>query len=113
MSPDPAALLHKIVSTLEDKKALDVRVLDVREIVSYADFMVICSGSSTTHVSALVSSVEDAFTKKEGPLFINSSKDDSWWILDFVDIVVHVFREDVQRYYDLEGLWSDAKRVAL
>lgn len=87
--------------------------MDVREIITYADFIIICSGSSTTHVAALVSNVEDAFTKQEGPLYTNSSKDDSWWILDFVEVVVHVFREDVQHYYDLEGLWSDAKRILI
>lgn len=103
--------LHKIVKALEDKKAVDVRVLEMKDVVSYADFMVVCSGTSTTHVAALVSSVEDAFEKKEGPVYINPSKDDSWWILDFVEVVVHVFKEESRGYYDLEGLWSDAPRL--
>ncbi len=98
---------------LEAKKALDIRVLDVSGIVSYADFMVICSGSSTTHVNALVSGVEDAFPGSGAPVYINSSKDNSWWVLDFVDIVVHIFKEDSRIYYDLEGLWSDAKRLEI
>lgn len=113
MTQNLSADIVKVISALEDKKALNVCLLDVREIISYADFMIICSGSSTTHVNSLVSSVADAFPKGKGPNYINSSKDDSWWILDFVDVVVHVFREDVHRYYDLEGLWSDAKRVMI
>jgi len=109
--PLTPSLLNKIVSALEDKKALNIRVLDMREIVSYADFIVICSGTSTTHVTALVSSIEDALVKKEGPQYINSSKDDSWWILDFVDVVVHILKEENRAYYDLEGLWNDAKTL--
>lgn len=85
----------------------------MEEIVAYTDFMVICSGTSSTHVAALVSSIEHAFEKKEGPIYINSSKNDSWWILDFVDVVVHVFKEESRIYYDLEGLWSDAKRFQI
>ncbi len=105
--------LPKILKALEDKKAVNVQVLDVGNIASYADFMVICSGTSNTHVAALVSSVEDAFGKREGPVYINPSKDDSWWILDFVEVVVHVFKEESRAYYDLEGLWSDAPRLAV
>ncbi|HJT25365.1 MAG TPA: ribosome silencing factor [bacterium] len=106
-------MLDKIVGVLEDKKAIDIRILDLSELVSYTDFMVVCSGTSHTHVAALVSSVEDSFSQKEGPVYVNSSKDDSWWILDFVDIVVHVFKEESRAFYDLEGLWSDAKELKI
>lgn len=100
-----------LLTGLEDKKGIDIHVLDVRGLVSYTDLLVLCTGTSTTHVSALVSSVRDSVPKKEGPVYVNSSRDDSWWVLDFVDIVVHVFREDVRPFYDLERLWCDAKRV--
>jgi ribosome-associated protein len=110
--PIPSAL-PKIVKALEDKKAVDLLVLELAPIVSFTDYMVICSGTSNTHVSALVSCVEDAFGKGEGPVYINPSKDDSWWILDFVDVVVHVFKEESRSYYDLEGLWSDARRLEI
>ncbi|HVM32107.1 MAG TPA: ribosome silencing factor [bacterium] len=105
MIPAP---LSKILSALEDKKGIDPLILDVRNLVSYTDYLVLCSGSSTTHVRALVSAVEDV---SEDPIRVNSSADDSWWVLDQVDIVVHLFREDVRLFYDLEGLWADAAVV--
>jgi ribosome-associated protein len=103
-------LVDKIINALEEKKALDIQVLDLRKIASYTDYLVICSGTSSTHVNALVESVVDGFPKKEGPAYVNSSKDDSWWILDFVDTVVHVFKDETRRYYDLERLWLDAQK---
>jgi ribosome-associated protein len=111
MSKDPLApaSLTTIVTALNDKKGIDVRVLDVRNLVTYTDYLIVCSGSSTTHVRALVSAAEKALEKMETK--VNSSLDDSWWILDQVDWVVHVFREDVRYFYDLEGLWADAKTL--
>jgi ribosome-associated protein len=103
--------LSTIVSVLNDKKGIDVRVLDVRNLVSYTDYLILCSGSSTTHVRALVSAVDKALEKTDTK--VNSSLDDSWWILDQVDWVVHVFREDIRLFYDLEGLWADAKTVKI
>jgi ribosome-associated protein len=101
--------LTTIVSILNDKKGIDVRVLDVRNLVSYTDYLILCSGSSTTHVRALVSAVDKASEKSETR--VNTSLDDSWWILDQVDWVVHVFREDIRIFYDLEGLWADARAL--
>ena len=103
--------LSTIVSVLNDKKGIDVRVLDVRNLVSYTDYLILCSGSSTTHVRALVSAVDKASEMTETK--VNSSLDDSWWILDQVDWVVHVFREDIRLFYDLEGLWADAQTVKI
>jgi ribosome-associated protein len=103
--------LSTIVSVLNDKKGIDVRVLDVRNLVSYTDYLILCSGSSTTHVRALVSAVDKALEKTSTK--VNSSLDDSWWILDQVDWVVHVFREDIRIFYDLEGLWADAQTVKI
>jgi ribosome-associated protein len=103
--------LSTIVSVLNDKKGIDVRVLDVRNLVSYTDYLILCSGSSTTHVRALVSAVDKALEKTNTK--VNSSLDDSWWILDQVDWVVHVFREDIRIFYDLEGLWADAQTVKI
>lgn len=106
-------LLKKIVRALEDRKSLDIQVLDVREIISYTDFLIICSGTSTTHVASIVSGLEDSLPKGERPVYVNSSKDDSWWILDFVDMVVHVFKEDTRLFYDVERLWGDAQKIVV
>jgi len=105
------SLLKKIKESLEDKKGIDIRVLDVRDLVSYADYLVLCTGTSSAHINALVSNVRDSVAKAERPTYVNPSKDDSWWILDFVDVVVHVFTEDRRRYYDLDQLWGDAPRI--
>lgn len=104
-------MLKKIVSALEDRKSLDIQVLDVREIISYTDFLIICSGTSTTHVASIVSGLEDSLPKGDRPVYVNSSKDDSWWILDFVDMVVHVFKEDTRLFYNLENLLGDSIRI--
>lgn len=105
--------LKKIVSSLEEKKAVDVLILDVRDLFSYTDYIVLCSGTSTTHVNSLVVNVENTFAKGEGPVYVNPSRDDSWWVIDFVDVVVHVFRQDIRSFYDLEGLWCDAKNISV
>lgn len=102
-------LVEGAVEALEDKKGEGIRVLDVRGILSYTDYLILCSGTSNTQVSALVEGLRDKFKGKDRPVYVNSSKDDSWWILDFVDFVVHVFREDARAFYDLDGLWGDAK----
>lgn len=105
--------IHQIVKALEDKKGINIRVLDVRDLVSYTDFLIVCTGSSRPHVGALISNVEDSILKGAKPIYVNTSKDDSWWILDFVDVVVHVFQEEARLFYDLERLWCDAKTVAI
>lgn len=105
--------LRRVVEALEDKKALDIQLLDVRDIASYADFLVICSGSSTTQVNAIVDHLSKVFRGPEGPTYRDRSKDNSWWTLDFVDVVVHVFLEETRHFYDLENLLADAKRTAL
>jgi ribosome-associated protein len=100
--------LKNILTALEEKKGINIKVLDVRNLVSYTDFMVLCSGSSRTHVNVLVTNVKDAFPRGQGPVYINPSSDDSWWVLDFVDIVVHIFNEETRNFYDLDSLWGDA-----
>ena len=101
--------IKTILRALEDKKGVDILVLDVQKVVSYTDFMIICGGTSSTHVGALVSSVEDALDRKDRPVYRNASKDNSWWILDFVDVVLHVFQEETRMFYNLEEFWGDAK----
>jgi ribosome-associated protein len=103
--------IFEITNALIDIKGINPLVLDVGDLVSYTDYLILCSGSSDTHVRALVSVVEAI--KGLGKMYINSSIDDSWWIIDYVDVVVHVFREDVRLFYDLESLWCDAKPVTL
>lgn len=97
--------------SLEDLKAVDLRVLDLRKVASYTDLLVLCSGTSTTHIQALVRSVEEG--TGERPVYRNSSPDDSWWILDYIDVVVHVIREDLRSFYNIETLWADAREIKI
>lgn len=106
---DIAAICAGIAS---DGKAEDVVVLDVRKMSSFTDYFVIFSGKSTRHVQALADSIEQELRSKR----INTSRaeglsEGKWVLLDFDDVVVHIFYHDQRDFYDLEGLWDDAPRV--
>ena len=101
-------LVSAVVNALSEKKGEEIRLLDVRDLVGYADLLVIVGGQSTTQVQALVGAVEKAVQGRWRPTYVNRSPDNSWWILDFVDVVVHVFLQDVRLQYGLESLWGDA-----
>ena len=95
-----------------DNKAEDVVALDVREMSSFADFFVILSGRSTRHVQAMAERLENELRSKR----IKTSRaeglqEGKWVLLDFGDVIVHVFYHEERSFYDLEGLWHDAPRV--
>jgi ribosome-associated protein len=97
-----------------DKRATDLVALDVRGLSSFTDYFLIASGSSDRRVQAIADAVVDAM-KERGlrPLGKEGTREGRWVLVDFGDWVVHVFYEDVRGFYDLEGLWFDAKRVEL
>lgn len=97
-----------------DKKALDPLVLDLRGISSVAEFFVILTGTSNRHVQAVADNVMEAF-KAVGikPMGEEGLRDGKWVLLDYVEVVVHVFLEPVREYYDIERLWIDAPRLDL
>jgi ribosome-associated protein len=95
-----------------DTKAEDLVVLDVRGLASFTDYFVIMSGRSTRHVQGLAEAIESELSAKR----INSRHSEGlreglWVLLDFGDVVVHVFYHETRRFYDLEGLWHDAPRI--
>jgi ribosome-associated protein len=92
-----------------DKKAEDVKVIDLRDQATYTDFLVVCSGSSDRQLEAVADAVEKAMAEK-GQRLIGSEglRGGHWALLDFGDVVVHVFHRDERNHYDLEGLWADA-----
>jgi len=100
------------VKAVFEKKAADIVVLDVRGLTSVADFFIVCSGRSNRQVAAIADSVE-RYLKKTGikPLSVEGKNEGLWVLLDYGDIIIHVFYETVRKFYDLEGLWSDAKRI--
>ena len=97
-----------------DGKAEDIVILDVRGISSFTDYFVIMSGHSTRHVQALAESIENELRSKR----IKTSRaeglqEGKWVVLDFDDVVVHVFYHEQRDFYDLEGLWHDAPRIEI
>ena len=97
-----------------EKKALDVVVLDLREIASFTDFFVIVSGSNDRQVKAIADEVSDTLKKSGSPAArVEGYKTAEWILLDFGDFVVHVFEDKARKFYDLERLWREARRVAL
>lgn len=98
-----------------DKKAFHVRVLDVRPLSSLTDFLVLASGSSDRQVQASAEAVHQGLKKQQDllPLAIEGMREGRWVLLDYGDVMVHVFHEPVRQFYDLDGLWSDAQEVVL
>jgi ribosome-associated protein len=97
-----------------DRKAYDLVVLDVRKLSSLADFFVICTGRSDTQVQAIAQSIEDELRKiGEHPISIEGYPHGQWAVMDFADIIVHIFVEPAREFYDLERLWALAPHVKL
>jgi len=96
-----------------DKKAFNVRILDVRKISSLTDFIVIASGSSDRQVKAVAESVHLSLKKDHDtmPIGIEGLNEGRWVLIDYGDVMVHVFHEPVRLFYDLDGLWCDAEEV--
>jgi ribosome-associated protein len=107
-------LAIEIAAAAIEKKAVGLEVLDVAGRVDYADFLVLMSGRSDRQVSALADGIEEALrTKGRRPLNVEGKPTGRWVLMDYGDVIVHVFLEDVRPSYDLEGLWEDARRVPL
>jgi len=96
-----------------DKKAFNVRILDVRKISSLTDFLVLASGSSDRQVKAAAESVHLGLKKDYDtmPIGIEGIKEGRWVLIDYGDVMVHVFHEPVRLFYDLDGLWCDAEEI--
>jgi ribosome-associated protein len=96
-----------------EKQARDVVILDVHDLIVITDLFVICSGTSDRQVRSIVEEVEKALRGLgERPVRREGEQESRWVLLDYVDVVVHVFAEEEREYYDLERLWRDAPRVA-
>jgi ribosome-associated protein len=98
----------------ESKKAFDILILDIREFTSIADYFVICSGSNTTQVSAIADGIGHTLAKA-GIHYshVEGATGAGWVLLDYGDVVVHVFEERTRVYYSLEKLWGEAPRISV
>ena len=97
---------------LDDKKARDIKVLCTREQTVLADYFVICNGTSSTHIKALVDEVDRQLSESgEPPIRREGLRSDIWVLMDFGCVIVHVFTDEARKFYNLERLWSDAQEV--
>src|SRR5688572_12902204 len=95
-----------------DKKASDVEIIDVTGKVDYADYLVLLTGQSDRHVGAIADAVDHALGKLGfNAISVEGLPRGEWVLIDFVDVVVHVFQEQTRSLYDLDGLWMDARRI--
>lgn len=108
-----AAQIAAIASkALEDKKAKDVKILRTTEQTVLADYFVICNGTSSTHIKALVDEVDKQLSEAgEPPVRREGLRSDIWVLMDFGCVIVHVFTDEARKFYDLERLWSDAELI--
>jgi ribosome-associated protein len=105
--------LRALEAALE-KKALEPVLLDVSGQASYTDYILLVSGTSDRHVQTISDSIVEAFVKlRRRPIGVEGQREGQWALIDFGDVVVHVFYHPMRDFYDLEGLWCDAPRVAL
>jgi ribosome-associated protein len=103
------ALVDRITAVASDRKALDIRVLDVRGIVGYTDWFVICSGRSERQAKAIHDAVYESL-KESGllPRRVEGSREARWILMDYLDAVVHIFTPEAREFYRLEQLWGEA-----
>jgi len=105
-------LLTNIIKGIEEVKGNDIDILDLRAIDNSAcDYFVICNGNSNTQVTAIVNSVQKTVSKeiKDKPWHVEGMENAEWVLMDYVNIVVHVFQKNIREYYNIESLWGDAK----
>ena len=109
-------LITTILAGIEDVKGKDINILDLREIENtVCDYFIVCEGTSNTQVNAIVNSIQKKVSKeiKDKPWHIEGMDNAEWVLMDYVNVVVHVFQKHIREYYDLESLWGDAKTTVI
>tara|TARA_A100001011_G_scaffold365513_1_gene417249 strand:+ start:40 stop:411 length:372 start_codon:yes stop_codon:yes gene_type:complete len=109
-------LITHIIEGLENLKGEDIQLLDLRTIENTpCDYFIVCDGNSNTQVNSLAQSVQKtvSIALKEKPLHIEGQENAEWILIDYVNVVVHVFQKHIREYYNLEALWGDAKTTQI
>jgi len=111
-NPDTVGRVRAAVAAAEDRKAVDLKVLHLQQVSDFTDYFLICGGTNERQVQAIAGAVEERLrANKVRPLHIEGYNRAQWVLLDYGDLVVHVFLEEPRRYYALERLWGDAPDV--
>lgn len=109
-------LITTIIGGIEEVKGKEITILDLREIENtVCDYFIICEGTSNTQVNAIVNSIQKQVSKttKDKPWHIEGTENAEWVLMDYVNVVVHVFQKHIREYYDIESLWGDAKTTQI
>jgi len=109
-------LISTILEGIENVKGQHINILDLRDIENtVCDYFIVCEGTSNTQVNAIVNSIQKKVSKtlKDKPWHIEGSDNAEWVLMDYVNVVVHVFQKHIREYYDLESLWGDAKMTEI
>ncbi len=104
-------LITAILKAIDEIKGADIQILDLRKIENtVCDYFIICTGNSNTHVNAISGIIQKQVSKltKEKPWHVEGERNAEWILLDYVNIVVHVFQKHIREFYDIESLWGDA-----
>ena len=107
-------LITNIIKSIEEGKGEEVILIDMKKIDnSPCDYFIVCDGSSNTQVNAIVSKIKKNVSKlfSEKPINIEGLENCKWVLIDYIDIVVHVFQKEIRQYYNIENLWGDAKHT--
>jgi ribosome-associated protein len=109
---DSDLLITEIIKGIEDVKGENISILDLRDIENtVCDYFIVCDGNSNTQVNAISGAIQKKVSKelKDKPWHVEGENNAEWVLLDYVNIVVHVFQRHIREFYNLEGLWGDAK----
>jgi ribosome-associated protein len=109
-------LLANIIKGIEEVKGNDIDILDLRAIdTAVCDYFIICNGNSNTQVNAIVNSIQKTVSKelKDKPWHVEGTDNGEWVLMDYVNIVVHVFQKQIREFYNIEGLWGDAEITSI
>ena len=113
-NPKPIPAWLQAVHAAEAKKAVNIRVLDLRDVTSFTDTFVVCNGTNSRQVQAIADEIQKQLHESgERQTAIEGYQNAEWILADYGDFIVHVFSEEARKYYDLERLWRDAKEVRI
>ena len=110
----PKEIAYAVTKALDEKKGMDIKLLKISKVSSLADYFLICTGTSNTHVKTLCDYAEYAMDQLNEPMLGREGhRGNSWELLDYGSVVIHVFTDEARKFYDLERLWADAEQVDL